>query len=427
MSLAAKLAEFALNTAPDQTASEAQAVMRLSLYDWMVCGLVGAHEPVAQIVRSVAPDGGAHAVFGSEDTFGPAQAAWINGTTSHALDYDDTHFDHIGHPSVAVFPAAFAMGANGADTLRAALIGAELSVRIGAWLGRGHYEAGFHQTATAGAFGATCAAGRLLGLTQPQLQAALGVAATQAAGLKSQFGTMGKPYHAGLAARTGVEAALLAQAGFDTRGAGLDGPQGFGPTHYGAGDLSAFEGLGSHWRMTDVRHKFHACCHGLHAMLEALEQCDLPAPSDLDAIDVTTHPRWLRVCNIDAPKTGLETKFSYRHVAAMVVHGVPTAALDGYSDTHAQDVTLQKTRAKVRVHADADLAETEAHVRVSAGNDVIERRYDVSAPVTLTDKTDRLRRKGRALLGPQTEELLWTACIRDSGPNMDALTDLMVF
>ena len=111
--------------------------------------------------------------------------------------------------------------------------------------GRRHYQTGFHQTATAGAFGATAAAGLSLGLTVDQLQAAFGLCATQAAGLKSQFGTMGKPYHAGLAARTGVEAARLAKAGFDTRGAGLDGPQGFGPTHHGEENDSAFDGLGA--------------------------------------------------------------------------------------------------------------------------------------------------------------------------------------
>ncbi len=110
---------------------------------------------------------------------------------------------------------------------------------------------------------------------------------------------MGKPYHAGMAASTGVEAALLARAGFDTRGAGLDGPQGFGPTHHGAGEVSAFDALGQDWRMARVSHKFHACCHGLHAMLEALATLQArPDPSEIERISVRTHPRWLSVCNI---------------------------------------------------------------------------------------------------------------------------------
>lgn len=427
MSLAGQLAQFVREARPDTNSNDARDIMRLSLYDWMACGIAGADEPVALAVRSVATPGGVACVFGTDTEYAPTQAAWINGATSHALDYDDTHFAHIGHPSVAVLPAAFAMGAGGEDTLWAALIGAELSVRIGVWLGRGHYQTGFHQTATAGAFGATAAAGRLLGLTHAQLEVASGVAATQAAGLKSQFGTMGKPYHAGLAARTGVEAALLAQAGFDTRGAGLDGPQGFGPTHHGAGDLEAFEGLGESWLMTDVSHKFHACCHGLHAMLEALAAEHLPAPDVVTRVEITTHPRWLTVCNIDDPATGLETKFSYRHTAAMALHGISTAALDSYSDARAVDAELVATRAKVVVTSDDAVAETATRVRIVAGNDVVERTHDLIAPISFEAKSDRLRIKGRALLGAENEELLWAATNKARAPNMDALADLMSF
>ena len=310
MNVSEALSRFALEAARNSASADAQAVMALSLFDWMACGMAGKGEPVANVLRGMDHASGNARVFGSDQSVAPAAAAWINGATSHALDYDDTHFAHIGHPSVAVFPAAMALEGTGADMLWAALIGAEVSIAVGLWLGRTHYQTGFHQTATAGAFGATAAAGRLLQLTPAQMQAAFGIAATQAAGLKSQFGTMGKPYHAGLAARTGVEAAQFAQAGFDTRGQGVDGPQGFGPTHHGENNLDAFEGLGNIWRMETVSHKFHACCHGLHAMLEALSG---QKAEGVDEAVVYTHPRWLSVCNIPEPRTGLEVKFSYRH------------------------------------------------------------------------------------------------------------------
>ncbi|HAR50331.1 MAG TPA: 2-methylcitrate dehydratase, partial [Roseovarius nubinhibens] len=131
-------------------------VMRLSLLDWLAVGLPGQEEPVARIVGAmVAEESGAAQATAFGGTRLPARAAaLVNGTVSHALDYDDTHFAHIGHPSVAVVPAALALaereGADMAQLVRAALQGCEMSVRIGLLLGRGHYQVGYHQTATAG-------------------------------------------------------------------------------------------------------------------------------------------------------------------------------------------------------------------------------------------------------------------------------------
>ncbi len=428
MSVAARLAAFVCGAMPDASSAGAEAIMRLSLMDWAACGIAGADEPVARILRQAKlPEAAGAPVFGASDRYAPADAALINGAASHALDYDDTHFAHIGHPSVAVIPAALAVAADETEFLWAALIGAEVSVRVGLWLGRSHYQAGFHQTATAGAFGAAATAGRLLGLTSDQMQAAFGVAATQAAGLKSQFGTMGKPYHAGLAARTGVEAARLALAGFDTRGAGMDGPQGFGPTHHGEANLAAFEGLRDAWQMETVSHKFHACCHGLHAMLEALAgRPDGIAPEAVKAVTVETHPRWLSVCNIAAPATGLETKFSITHTAAMALSGHDTAALETFSDAAAVDPGLVALRGKVRVAAAQGLTETASAVEiVMADGQVHHLSHDLNAPLDIGVRTARLRAKATALVGDARAERLWAATQMESAPDLAALCVLM--
>ncbi|MCI2398270.1 MmgE/PrpD family protein [Aliiroseovarius subalbicans] len=405
--LAGQLAAFALG--PLRGAEDATEMMRLSLLDWCAVGIAGRAEPVSCLLRDHAgatAGQGPCAVFGGAQVLPPATAALVNGTISHALDYDDTHFAHIGHPSVAVLPAAFALaqatGADGDTFLEAALAGVEGSIRIGQWLGRGHYQIGFHQTATAGAFGATLAAARLLALTPDQTGHALGIAATRAAGLKSQFGTMGKPYHAGLAAQTGVEAAQLAQAGFLSNPDALDGPQGFGPTHAGAGDLGAFDGLNRDWMILSISHKFHACCHGTHAMLEALAEVDLP-PAQVDRIRVATHPRWLSVCNIATPTTGLEVKFSYRQLAAMAIRGVPTGALDSYTDERAQDLTLRALAQRVVVEGDDSLPETACRVQVN-GTDYA---HDLDAPITLPVRRDKLLHKAAALIGPGGADALW--------------------
>ena len=213
-------------------------IARRSLYDWFAVTRAGENEPVAKIVRGlVADEGGKEAAsVAGLDKMVPARAAALaNGAASHALDYDDTHFAHVGHPSVAILPAALAVAeeidAPASAALDALLIGAEASIRIGMVLGRRHYDRGFHQTATAGAFGATVAAARVMGLTRDETRNALSLIATRASGLKSQFGSMGKPFNAGVAASNGVEAAQLAKRGFVSCDDGVGGPQGFIDAH----------------------------------------------------------------------------------------------------------------------------------------------------------------------------------------------------
>lgn len=400
------LAAFA--AAPLAGADSARAVLRLSLLDWCAVALAGQQEPVAQVLRALAQEEGgapqAHAL-GMAARVPARMAALVNGTLSHALDYDDTHFAHIGHPSVAVIPAALAMGervgATGGAVQEAALVGVEASVRVGVWLGRGHYQAGFHQTATAGAFGAGLAAGRLLGLSAAQLADVIGLLGTRASGLKSQFGTMGKPFNAGIAAANGVEAALLVSKGFDPRRAGLEDAQGFGPTHHGAGDMGALEGLGQSWLFEQVSHKFHACCHGLHASLEAVAELLPVDPDGITAIEVTTHPRWLTVCNIASPATGLEAKFSYAQVMALALLGHDTARLDTFSDALACDPQVMALRRRVRVTPDDTLPETAAHVSLTLNGGTREASHDLLTPLPLATRAAKVRAKAEALLGAQ--------------------------
>lgn len=424
MTLARDIATFAVSAEPSEAARE---VMAQSLYDWMACGMAGASEPVAEIMRAQALDDGGTAqaaMFGGGQV--PARAAaLVNGTISHALDYDDTHFAHIGHLSVGVLPAVMASAPkDGAAALDAACIGFEVATRVGLWLGRTHYQAGFHQTATAGAFGATAAVARLRGLDEEQVAHALGLAATRAAGLKSQFGTMGKPMNAGLAAECGIICADLAGRGFGSNPAALDGPQGFGPTHAGEAQAMAWDGLGDVWKMAQVSHKLHACCHGLHAMIEALTPLRAD-PGAVDALRITTHPRWLTVCNQPAPETGLGAKFSYAHVAGMVLHGWNTADIGNFSDACAQDAALVAFRDKVHVEADESLAETETRVALDLTDGTGRAgHHDLMAGQDPSEKWQALRRKGKALAGVQ-ESRLWQAVQTGGGPDPVALSELM--
>lgn len=404
-----------------EVAEEAAAMMRLSLFDWAACGFAGAQEP--EFVRFRAAqmtEDGPASVFGGGD-LGAATAALVNGTLSHALDYDDTHFAHIGHPSVAVLPAVIAL-AQTLDTpltaaIDAATIGVEASVIVGVWLGRSHYQVGYHQTATAGAFGATLAAARLLGLDKKQTRTALGLCASMASGIKAQFGTMAKPLNAGLAARTGVEAAIWAQAGMTAAQDGLEGQNSFGATHHGEGGEVKL--ARKEWQISSISHKFHACCHGLHAMLEAMSGANVEAER-IETIKIRTHPRWMSVCNIAAPKTGLEVKFSYVHTAAMTLLGHATGAIANFSDDIAHDKDIGALRDKIEVVQDESLSETQSLITITLVSGEVRRlRHDLMTPMTLEARSEKLRTKVQALLGQTRADALWNAAV---GNDLDAVT-----
>ncbi|MBD3663162.1 MmgE/PrpD family protein [Sulfitobacter aestuariivivens] len=416
MTITDQLITFARVTPP----TDALTMMRLSLFDWAACGLAGRAEQERSdfISASLAQGQGPATVFGGGKA-PPATAALVNGTLSHALDYDDTHFAHIGHPSVAVLPAVLALaeevGATMEEVVAAGTIGIEASVLTGLWLGRDHYQIGYHQTATAGAFGATLATARLLGLSDGEMRHALGLCASMASGLKAQFGTMGKPLNAGLAARTGVEATLWAQAGMTAARDGMAGPLGFGDTHHGANE-NVRPGKGT-WHITSISHKFHACCHGLHATLEAIGDLRLDAES-VSKLHIRTHPRWMTVCNIPGPKTGLAAKFSFAQTAAMALLGHDTASIAQFTDAITRDNDIRKLRSKVQVTADERLSETQAEVSITRENGAMQRlKHDLMAPMALEARAAKLGAKAVSLVGDATADSLWQAaqgdCLRD--------------
>jgi 2-methylcitrate dehydratase PrpD len=408
--------------AREDLAGTARHIAVFSLADWMACGLAGQQEPVAIALRGmVEAEGGAPVSQMIGGGRVPARAAaLVNGATSHALDYDDTHFAHVGHPSVAIAPAALAAGeatgASIAQVIDAFLVGAEVSVRLGIGFGRAHYTRGFHQTATAGAFGATVAAGRLYGLTQVQMRAAIGLCSTRAGGLRNQFGTMGKPYNAGIAAATGVEVALLARAGLSAPDDGLEGALGFVATHCDAPDMAAGWADPDRWLMQDVKYKLHACCHGTHAMIEALRTHRLRA-DQVQAIHLRTNPRWLTVCDIKHPRTGLEIKFSYGWLAAMVLAGHDTASEHAYTDTCAADPALAQIAARVQVTGDDRVTDLQAQGSVTLTNgQTLPFVHDLAAPIAEQTLQAALQAKARALLGDGLGGAIWATLARPDAP-----------
>ena len=411
MPMTKALAQFSLLESPDQSAL---SVLQLSLLDWLTVAIAGKQEPVAGSVRALAVEEAGKeqsSLVGSPLKVPARMAAMVNGTIGHALDYDDTHFAHIGHPSTVILPAVLAVGqaigADGKSVQEAGLIGVEASIRVGLWLGRGHYQVGFHQTATAGAFGAALGCARLLGLDEQRTQEVIGLCATRASGLKSQFGTMAKPFNAGMAAANGVEAALLVMHGLQPKVDGLETLQGFGETHHGEADLTALENLGQDWQFSQVSHKFHACCHGLHAALEAFAPLRGRA-GEIEEVRVETNPRWLRVCNIAEPRDGLECKFSYAQVLAMAAHNQDTARTESYTEACATDPELKSFRSKVSVFGDDRVSETASRLVVKRmnGSEVV-LEHDLASPMSFDERHAKVTEKSRALLGAEMADVLW--------------------
>ena len=390
---------------------------KLSLLDWMTCAIAGTGEPLAVKLRQLAASESGQpvaSVLGGMRV-PPRMAALVNGATSHSLDYDDTHFAHVGHLSVGIYPAALAIAemqdASAEELVTSFLLGAESAIRVGMTLGRDHYNHGFHQTATAGAFGATLAAGRLLGLDHSQMRHAIGLCATRASGLTSQFGSMGKPYNAGIAAANGVECSMLARIGFTSADDGLMGNQGFVGTHLPSGSVaSELDMAFDRYLFPDNKYKLHACCHGLHSMIEALQfarNVNGVSLDDINTFYLSTNPRWLAVCDIKEPRTGLEVKFSYNWLAGMTLRGDDTGDDRLFTDTIAGDGELKRFAERINVVGDAGLTDLQISgtINLTDGR-TIPLWFDLAEPFATEVLAEKLQRKSSTIIG-EASAAIW--------------------
>jgi 2-methylcitrate dehydratase PrpD len=358
------LAAFAVTAAPPREArtSAARAVL-----DTVGVTLAGATQPAAQIVqRVIETDGpGTCRVLGTGQRASAGNAALANGTAAHALDYDDMCFVSLAHPSAPLVSAALAVaeavGASGSSLLDAYVVGFEIEGRLGRAMNPRHYQRGWHCTATLGTIGAAAAAARVLGLDARAAGHALAIAASEASGLKENFGTMVKPLHAGLAARNGVLAARLAQAGMTASDAAIDGPQGFlAAMDSERSALDEFTAdLGSRWEILDtgITVKLYPSCAGTHPTLDALldlKRAHAFAAEDVEAIDVGVDAMVPTILIHDRPSSGLEGKFSMPFcAAAAVVHG--RVGLETFDESVLADPSVLGMQSRVRMTVDPTL------------------------------------------------------------------------
>jgi 2-methylcitrate dehydratase PrpD len=414
MRFTAELAMRAARLRASALPSSGVDVAKAALVDTLAVALAATSERVVSAVHGlVREDGGAPAarVWGTSIRVPAAHAAFANGTAAHALDFDDVCWAMNAHPSAVLWPAVLAVaesrGASGERALLGYVAGFEAEAALGSVLGREHYAAGFHPTATLGAVGAAVGAGVVVGLDEASLRRAIGIACSEAAGSRMAFGTDVKPLHAGLAARAGVTAALLAERGITAREDSIETELGLGSLYRGHVPEQFPEGVA----LLDpgIEQKPYPSCRFTHRIIDATvairERAGGAFPRSIACVvdpfakQIVIHPR---------PSTGLEAKFSMPYCAAVAyLDGAPTAA--SFSDDRARRTDVQSL---LRLVTEADGTADAETVTVTLGDGrslsetVRDARGSPRRPLSLSELADKFRDCAGPLLGDRLGALL---------------------
>ena len=334
-----------------------------TFFNWMGVAVGGSHHPtVDNALAALTPFAGkAEAnLMGRREKLDILNAALVNGISSHIFDYDDTHLKTIIHPAGPVTSAILAlsqhMPVSGRDFLTAQILGVETECRIGNAVYPSHYDLGWHITGTCGPFGAAAAAGKLLKLSEQQMIWALGVAASQPVGLKVQFGSMTKAFHAGRAAQNGLTAALLAKRNFTSDNHPLEGKDGWAQAISRQVNWDEVtQGLGSRFEAALNTYKPFACgivTHpGIDAAIQLRNENKLVA-DQIESVELHANPLVLSLTGKPDPQTGLEGKFSIYHcIAVGLIYGA--AGERQFQDAVVRDAKVVALRRLVTVKTDA--------------------------------------------------------------------------
>jgi 2-methylcitrate dehydratase PrpD len=328
MTLAQELATRINALSCDSLPAEAVHAAKVGILDLVGVTLAGAREDTTRIPAQIllrGASGGASLVFGGNARTNALDAALVNGTAAHALDFDDMTNNLGGHPSAPILPALIALadetGATGRDFIAAFVAGFETECKLGLGVHLYHYTHGWHPTATLGVFGSAAACAKLMSLPEDKIATALAIAASLASGIKANFGTMVKPLHVGHCSRNGLFAALLARDGFTANHGAFEHKQGFFNVFNGAGNYDAAKVLPAWADPLDIVKpgiavKQYPCCGSTHSALDAalkLAREHKPAAEDIERIDVWTHSRRLEHTNRPDPKSDLDAKFSIQY------------------------------------------------------------------------------------------------------------------
>jgi 2-methylcitrate dehydratase PrpD len=388
----------------------------------IAAGRAAACDTLVQVLRTFGA-GDTSTLLGRADRLDPPDAAFVNAVSANLLDYDDTHLPTVIHPTAPVaaplLAVAEARGLTGRAVLEAFVLGAEIECLIGNAVSPGHYARGWHITTTCGVFGAAAAMSRLLGLSPAQTWHALGIAASQSAGVVENLATAAKNASLGSAARNGILAALLAAAGYEAAPAAIEGRLGWAQASGGSDRWSdALAGLGTHWELLANTYKPYPCGIVLHAVIDAclaLRQQHGIAADQVAA--VTVRGNALLLARGDrAVNNERDARISIQHCVAVALRD-GRAGTREFAEGAARDPGLAQLRAKVTAELAAGMPVGAAAVAIDLADGrhlthtVLAARGSRESPLTdrdLTEKTTALMHEaGLAANAAPLIERLW--------------------
>ena len=382
--LTATLARFFAESRWDEIPVSIRHEAERALLNITGCILAGRREPTAQLAeKALGTDLLSNAV--------------LLGAAANALDFDDTHLPTVIHPGPPVGGALLALaqkrGMSGRELLHAYILGVEAACRIGNAVSPGHYQHGWHITATCGVFGAAVAAARILHLDAQRMHCALALAATQACGLVEMLGSAARALNPGFAARNGIAAALLAEQGIERPERALEGRRGFINVFGVAQDAGALTAhLGETWEIARVAYKPYPSGVVLHALIDAcleLRRDEMP-----QKIAVKLHPLAIERGDRPEPRDGVEARLSAQHCAAVaLLYGA--AGVAQFTDAVVADPAVRRLRARVSVAPDERLDKMAAIVNIDG------RELHAELRQAMSDAA--LEAKFRALAGSRAE------------------------
>jgi 2-methylcitrate dehydratase PrpD len=423
MSETKALASYVVDNQLDDIPIDVRHEARRAIVNYMGCAVGGAPHPAMDItLRALGPYAGkpTASVLGRVERIDPLHASLLNGISSHVYDYDDTTPKNYSHPTSPVASALFAYASvnpvSGLDFIHAFILGFEAESRVANAVYPAHYDAGWHITGTSGVFGAATAIGRLMGLSIQEMIWAIGLAATQAAGLREMFGSMAKAFHPGRSAQNGYASALLAKEGFTAGVHGIEGPRGFAAVQAATYDLSKItSGLGIDFDLRANTYKPYPCGIVNHPTIDGAIQLHDEHRIErrsIKAVRLRVAPLVMDLCNQQNITVGLQGKFSVYHGAAIgLVLG--KAGLQQYSDETVNDPEVKRVRELATAVGDASITEDQAHIEVELEDG---RRLEIFIEKSLgnlnrpmTDRQLDTKFRDQAVLAippPQAEALL---------------------
>jgi 2-methylcitrate dehydratase PrpD len=375
-SVTRELAEYAVQTTYEDLPEDIIKQTKRCFVDWTGVTLAATDSPTAKILSTLVKEWGGQeqaSVIRSGYKTTVMNASLVNGSMAHVLDFDDFHPVAALHPSAFLVPVALSgaewKGCNGREIIIAFVVGYEIAARVSLGAGKGAYQLGlgWHPTGTIGRIGTAVSFGKLLGFNPQQMATAIGMGATQAAGLMKAFGTMAKHFHSGKAAFDGVLSALLASRGFSAPTNILEGEDGFCQviSRKFDGDQMV-DGLGNRYEILNNHFKPYPSCGQTHAVIGA--GLDIARKISADSSKVKeviceVSPIAFKAAGIKDPRDGNEAKFSLYYCAACALMG--DVSMGKFTSEEIQKGNVQKLMKRIQIKTNPSFDIQTAQIEVT--------------------------------------------------------------